>query len=451
MQSSDRGVESGIHLDFVAVKFEFGRIQEGFVARKSGNDLVYRLYKAEDIGEGTIRHCRRYIPRYRVFERRSDVGEVEFLLPSALACENIAVALHEDFARAEHICEFAYLDCVFDRLLERLGKGVRTKDCKVGVLAFEFLITMSVDDGEVVVVILLRDESAGVLAEYANFVFERCGIADEFAFVKNGVDFLHNLVADFHPDSDIDDAGSVCDIMLRTDFFEPFRSPSTGSDDGFFGVHFFSDAVDGYVCAFATVVFEDNVVAFRAKENIHAVRDEILLDVVIDLLRLFGAHMANGAIHEFKSRFNCLFADFLDLLFVAQAFDMLVRAEFEIDIIRIVDEFLRKILSDEFGKRTAYFVGQGKFAVRKRASTRKSGGDMAIGFAIHAFASLRFGATSVLDRLTLFKDNDFFIGTALDKFESGENARRTCADYTYVVFFHIAPLMRTFARIATQP
>lgn len=451
MQSSDRGVECGVHFDFVAVKFEFGRIQEGFVARKSGDDLVYRLYKAEDIGEGTIRHCRRYISRYRVFERRSDVREIEFLLPSALACENIAVALHEDFARAEHIGEFAYLDCVFDRLLERLGEGVRTKDCEVGVLALELLITVSVDDGEVVVVILLGDESAGVLAENADFVFERRGIADEFAFVKDGVDFLHNLVADFHSDADIDDAGSVCDIMFRADFFEPFRSSSAGSDDGFFGVNLFSDAVHGYVCAFAFVVFEDNVVAFRTEENIHAVRDEILLDVVVDLLRLFGAHMTNGTIHEFKSRFDCLFADFFHLIFVAQAFDMLVRAEFEIDFIRIVDEFLCKILSDEFGKRTAYFVGQGKFAVRKRARTRKTGGYMAIGFAVHAFARLRFGATSVLDRLTLFKDDDFFIRTALDEFKSGENARRTCADYAYVVFFHIAPLMRTFVRIATQP
>ena len=38
---------------------------------------------------------------------------------------------------------------------------------------------MTVDDGEIVVVILLADESAGILAEGTNLILEREGIADE--------------------------------------------------------------------------------------------------------------------------------------------------------------------------------------------------------------------------------------------------------------------------------
>lgn len=38
---------------------------------------------------------------------------------------------------------------------------------------------MSVDNGEVVVIVLLADKAAGILAECADLVLERLGIADE--------------------------------------------------------------------------------------------------------------------------------------------------------------------------------------------------------------------------------------------------------------------------------
>ena len=79
--------------------------------------------------------------------------------------------------------------------------------------------------------------------------------------------------------------------------------------------------------------------------------------------------MADGAIHEFEPRFNRFFADFLDLVLVAESFYVLVRAEFEINLVGIVDELLREIVPYEFGKLAAHFVRKRQFAVRKRART----------------------------------------------------------------------------------
>ena len=55
------------------------------------------------------------------------VGLCQFLLPSALAVQNIAVALHHDVACAQHIGQLAHLLCVGDGLVEGLGKLWDTK------------------------------------------------------------------------------------------------------------------------------------------------------------------------------------------------------------------------------------------------------------------------------------------------------------------------------------
>ena len=237
METFDRGVEMLVHLDFVAVKLEFRAVKQCLIPCKSRNDLVDGLNEVDDVEHGSIRHCRRYIAGYRVFERRANVGETEFSLPRALARQYISVTLNEDFARAKHICEFADLLSVFYRLFERFGKGMRAKNREVCIFALLLLVTVSVDDCEVVVIVLLRDKSARVLAEYTHFVLERSRITDEFALIEHFVDFLHNLVADFDSDADVDNAGRVRDIVLCAHLFEPFRSSTSSCDYGLVGIY----------------------------------------------------------------------------------------------------------------------------------------------------------------------------------------------------------------------
>lgn len=52
---------------------------------------------------------------------------VEFLLPGALAVEDIAKALHEDVAVAQHVAEPTDIMRIGDRLVERLAEVVRAQ------------------------------------------------------------------------------------------------------------------------------------------------------------------------------------------------------------------------------------------------------------------------------------------------------------------------------------
>ena len=73
-------------------------------------------------------------------------------------------------------------------------------------------------------------------------------------------------------------------------------------------------------------------------------------------MRFFGAEMAYGAINELQACLNRFFADFFDFLLVSEPFDMLVRTEFEINFVGVIDKFLRLIRSDELRKLAAYLV-----------------------------------------------------------------------------------------------
>ena len=90
---------------------------------------------------------------------------------------------------------------------------------------------MAVDDGPVVVVILLTDKAAGILAEGAHLVLEGAGIAHQLGFIQHPVDLLHDLVADFHTDADVHGAGPVQDIVLFAEGMEPVGAPAAGGDD----------------------------------------------------------------------------------------------------------------------------------------------------------------------------------------------------------------------------
>lgn len=80
---------------------------------------------------------------------------------------------------------------------------------------------MAVDDGEVVIIVLLRHEAAGVLTERAHLVLERGRVADELGLVQHAVDRLHDLVAHLDAHADIDRAGLVLHAVLEADLLQP--------------------------------------------------------------------------------------------------------------------------------------------------------------------------------------------------------------------------------------
>ena len=68
----------------------------------------------------------------------------------------------------------------------------------------------------------------------------------------------------------------------------------------------------------------------------------------------------------------------LHFLGVADALDVAVRAEFEVDAVGVVDQILRVLRADERREIAADLVREGELAIRKRARAGKAGGDVAI-------------------------------------------------------------------------
>ena len=183
MKIFDVCVEVVVHFYLVGVEFKFRRIQKRFGAGEPGNHHVELFDEVKNIRERSVRHRGGYVAGYRVGQSGFHVRLREFLIPGAFSLENISVTLNENMSVGEHVRQFAYLFRVLYGLIERIGEVVRAENGKVGVVGFFILERVTVDDGEIVVVIFLRHVAAGILAERSHFVFERSGVADEFRFV----------------------------------------------------------------------------------------------------------------------------------------------------------------------------------------------------------------------------------------------------------------------------
>ena len=138
--------------------------------------------------------------------------------------------------------------------------------------------------------------------------------------------------------------------------------------------------------------------------------------------------MADRAVYQLQPRLDRALSDVLDLVRVAEPFDVRIRAEFQIDPVGIVDQLLRQSLADQGGKIAADFIAERELSVGKRARAGESGRDVAVRLAVHAFFRLCLGAEAALDRLSLLHDDDMFFRLAAQKLERGEDTGRTGAD-----------------------
>ena len=302
------------------------------------------------------------------------------------------------------------------------------EDGEVGIVALHLLEGVAVDHGQIVVIVLLTDKAAGILAEGTHLVFEGPGIAHQLGLIQHPVHRLHDLVADLHPDADIHGAGGMGNIVLRAELFQPICAPAAGGHHGVLCIDLHVHLAVGHGNALADVVFQNQIAALIAEVHLHAVFLKILLNGVVNTLCLFRTHVADGAVHQFQSRLNGVLADLLPLLVVAETLNVLVRTEVQIDLVGVVDGLLRQLRGDEGGQIAAYLIAEGQLAVRKRTGTGKAGGDVAVGLAVDALFRLVLGAVAVFHRLSLFHHDDFLFAALFDHFQRGENAGRACAD-----------------------
>ena len=212
------------------------------------------------------------------------------------------------------------------------------------------------------------------------------------------------------------------DVVLRAELLQPVRAPAAGGDHGVLGVDLQVHLAVGDGDALADVALQNEVLALIAKVHLHAVLLQVLLDGVVDALGLLGAHVADGAVHQLQSRLDGTAADLLALLLVAQALDVGVRAELQVDLVGIVDGLLGKLRGDEGGQVAAHLVAQGKLAVGESAGAGETGGDVAVGLAVHAAAGLGLGTAAVLHRLALLHHDDLLMAALADHLQGGEDA-----------------------------
>ncbi len=229
---------------------------------------------------------------------------------------------------------------------------VRTEYRKVRVVGFFIFIAVSVDQSKVVFVVFLRDVSAGVLTESSYLVHKRLRISDKFGFVQGFVDGFHNFVAKFHPYAYVDDARLVLYVVLAAHIFEPVGALSSRSDYRLVGKVLFT--VDYSAGAYA--VFYYQIFRVVMYEYFHAVLEKVSLNSEIKVVRLFRTEMADRTINQFKVGLYSFKTDIFYIFRRFQPFDVRVRAEFEINFIGVVDDFLRPRRPYKFGEISPYFV-----------------------------------------------------------------------------------------------
>ncbi len=192
--------------------------------------------------------------------------------------------------------------------------------------------------------------------------------------------------------------------------FKPFRAPSSGCNNRVVGKNF-GVVISPAVLepnALAFLVFKNKVIALIAKHHFNAVIKKVLFNGVINTLCLFGSHVANRAINKLKPRLNCFDSDFFFSKGIFKTFNMLVRAEFKIYFVRVINGFLRGLCADKSRKIAADLIAKRKLSVGKCTCAGKAGGDVAIRLAGNADLGFVLRAMSVFNSLTLFNNHNAF-------------------------------------------
>lgn len=97
------------------------------------------------------------------------------------------------------------------------------------------------------------------------------------------------------------------------------------------------------------------------------------------------------------------------LVGVAYALNVLIRTEFKIYLVCVVDGFLCKLLTDKLGERSADLARQPQLAVRECACALKARCDMAVGLTVHTVLCFCLRTAPFLYRSALFDYQNFFV------------------------------------------
>ncbi|MPM86470.1 hypothetical protein SDC9_133559 [bioreactor metagenome] len=342
---------------------------------------------------------------------------------------------------AQHIGQLAHLLGIGNGLVEGDAEIVGAQNRQIRIVGLQVLIAVTVDHRQIVVVVLLRDKASGVLAEGPDLVLKRPGIANQFGLIQHPVHHFHDLVAYLHPNADVHRAGCVSDIVFGAELFQPVRTAAARGHNGMLCNDLLVGLSVGNGDAFAYIIFQNNVGALVAEQNLHTLLQQILFDGKVQALRLLRPQVADGAVHQLQARLNGVLADLLALGVVAKTLDMLVGAEVQIDLVSVVDGLLSQILSDQGRQIAAHLIGKRQLSIGKCSRAGKAGGNVAVGLAVHTVSRFVLGAVALFHALSLLHHNDLLLAALLQHFKSGKNTGGACANHHNVCVHYLSPYL----------
>ena len=145
-------------------------------------------------------------------------------------------------------------------------------------------------------------------------------------------------------------------------------------------------------------------------------------------------------IDQLQPRLYGTFPNLFHFLGIAYALHALIRTEFEIDFICIINGLLRQILTDKRGQVSSHITAQGELTVRKCAGPGKTCGNMAVWPAVYAFFRRFFWAYALLNRTAFFNHCNFLRAALPQHFQSRKNTGWSCA-YNHNIHIHILYLL----------
>ena len=178
----------------------------------------------------------------------------------------------------------------------------------------------------------------------------------------------------------------------------------------------------------AGVAVHYEVAALGVEEHLDAVLYEPVFNPEVYVVRLLGAHVAYRAVDELEAGFNRAGANPADLLVVADALDVLVRAELEVDAVGVVYRLLRKLVAYELGEVAADLVAEGELAVGESARAGEAGGDVADGLAVHALAGPGLRAAAAGELAALLDHDYLLLRAASEHLQRRKDTGRPRAD-----------------------
>ncbi|MPM15871.1 hypothetical protein SDC9_62245 [bioreactor metagenome] len=228
-------------------------------------------------------------------------------------------------------------------------------------------------------------------------------------------------------------------IVLGAQTLQPVRTPAAGGHHGMLRQNLLLRLPVGNGNALAHVVLQNDVGALIAKQDFHPMLLQIPLDGKIQALGLLRAEVPDGAVHQLQPRLNGVLADFLALKVVAKSLDMLVRAEIQINLVGVVDCLLGQVLSHQRGKIAAHLIGKRQLSVGKGPRAGKSGGNVAIGLAVHAIARFVLGTVALFHALALLHHHNFLFTALFEHLQRGKNTGRARAHNHNVCVHRFSP------------